>query len=253
MSRGVSDRIASGAAAARELARPFADLVWPPACPLCMRRLAAGEQAVCDPCRSRLATPFEWRCHRCGATGVGPAPRRSGPCDFCPDPESGIDGVLHCSLYDDTVARTVHLFKYHRRLEVGELMSRLMIARLAEPVALLEGRVNCIAPVPLHWSRRMWRGFNQSGLLASELAGACELPFENLLRRRKHTKMQAHLPRAKRAENVRGAFAARRGEMPDGVLLIDDVVTTGSTVIECARTLRGAGVRRVWVACFARG
>jgi ComF family protein len=114
-----------------------------------------------------------------------------------------------------------------------------------------------VAPVPLHWWRRLQRGFNQSDLLGRELARAYRLNYNaHLLRRVKFTKRQALVPRERRAENVKGAFKVRRGSAAEvrdaGVLLIDDVVTSGHTIHECAKVLLDAGAREVWVASFAR-
>jgi ComF family protein len=103
--------------------------------------------------------------------------------------------------------------------------------------------------------RRMERGFNQSALLARPLAEALGLAYDGrLLRRRRHTRRQALVPRERRAENVRDAFAVGRGRdvQGQGILLVDDVVTTGHTIGECARVLRQAGAREVWVASYAR-
>ena len=146
---------------------------------------------------------------------------------------------------------------YYRRMEMGRLMSRIMIARLTEPVRALGDRVAWIVPVPLHWRRRMWRGFNQSLELAEDLSASVEIPVRaDTLVRRRYTKRQVDVPREARAKNVEGAFevgpAYRNRDLP-GILLVDDVVTTGETLYECARTLAAAGAPQIWAAAFARG
>jgi ComF family protein len=134
-------------------------------------------------------------------------------------------------------------------------MGRLMVDRLSEPLGALGRRIDVIAPVPLHWFRRLRRGFNQSARLAAILglaAGTAVDPW--LMRRVRYTRPQALLPHDRRAQNVQGAFGLRRGASVRGmgILLVDDVVTTGHTIDECARVLRRAGAREVWVASFAR-
>jgi ComF family protein len=115
--------------------------------------------------------------------------------------------------------------------------------------------VEWIVPVPLHWRRRRWRGFNQAEILARHLSESTRIPLKpNALRRVRATRMQVRLPAHRRAENVRGAFALRPGSYSSlpGIILVDDVVTGGHTVLECARVLRAGGAPEVWVAAFAR-
>lgn len=162
--------------------------------------------------------------------------------------------------YNAPAATVVHAFKYERRMEIGRLIGDIMVARLTEPLSVLESRVKWIVPVPLHWTRRMWRGFNQSEVLATRLAESTGLPLVHALRRTRRTRMQTRIPRSRREANVAGAFAFKPLPLTDwdpaapapGVLLVDDVVTTGHTVTECARVLLAAGAPQVWIASFAR-
>ena len=111
-----------------------------------------------------------------------------------------------------------------------------------------------VVPVPLHWRRRLDRGFNQAESIARALAAALDLPLVSALRRHRHTRAQARLERGERARNPRGAFALGDAQRLRGarVLLVDDVVTTAATVEAAARTLKSAGVERVLVAAVAR-
>lgn len=232
------------------------DLLYPPTCALCRVRLLPFEQDLCEGCRSEVIQDDSWRCPLCGATGGGDAPSVGEVCRWCPPEGAHYRGVLAASHYSPAVAQCVQLFKYSRRLEIGRLMADLMLSRLAEPIAALGGRVEWIVPVPLHWTRRYNRGFNQSLILAQRLGAALDLELKpGALRRIRWTKRQSRIPQSEKAKNVAGAFAVPnryRGEMP-GILLIDDVVTTGHTVNECAKELRVAGASQVWVASFGRG
>lgn len=251
--------------AARARARPPAalrgwgaallDFLYPHVCMICQRRLSGGELTVCDPCRSLLWLEPRWRCDLCGAAGAGGEPRPGRPCRLCPPAGAAYSGVFSVIGYGAAPSRCVRMFKYHRRIEMGRLMARLMCERLAGPIGALGGRIDLVTPVPLHWARRMARGFNQSLLLARPLAQALTLPLKpEILRRRKYTRRQALLPREKRGENIRGAFGLAAGADVAGlgILLVDDVVTSGATAEECARVLKAGGAREVWVASYAR-
>lgn len=237
--------------------RAVLDFLYPPVCMLCFQRLMHEEESICFECEAALSLRPSWRCPRCGAAGLGAEPEPGRPCRLCPPKGSAYHGVLSVTGYTDRSARCVHLFKYNRRRELGEVMARLMRTHLDGPVGHLGGRLDLIIPVPLHPLRRLTRGFNQSELLARELAAGREIHFETkMLRRVRYTRRQALIPRDRRAENVANAFrVSGRGEpqvRDKGILLVDDVVTTGHTINECARVLKEAGAREVWVACFAR-
>jgi ComF family protein len=114
--------------------------------------------------------------------------------------------------------------------------------------------VDLVVPVPLHWWRRWRRGYDQGAALARGLAGRLGLPCASCLCRTRHTPRQAEQTPSARRDNVRGAFrtSARAPVKGKSVLLVDDVMTTGSTATEAARALRDAGAARVVVAVLAR-
>ncbi|HWB98813.1 MAG TPA: ComF family protein [Bryobacteraceae bacterium] len=117
-----------------------------------------------------------------------------------------------------------------------------------------ERTFDVVAPVPLHWRRRWRRGFNQSELLAREIARRWSVPVENLARRSRATLTQAGLSNAARRENVSRAFAVPRPRGVEGrrILLVDDVMTTGATASACALALKRAGARSVNLLTLAR-
>jgi ComF family protein len=104
-----------------------------------------------------------------------------------------------------------------------------------------------VVPVPIHWSRRSMRGFNQSELLAEKLPGVCR----SALVRRRRTRAQARLSREERIDNLAGAFRARPIVSGKSVLLVDDVLTSGETARECARALAASGATEIAILAFA--
>jgi ComF family protein len=153
--------------------------------------------------------------------------------------------------YDEASRGLVLSFKHadrtHAAPAYGEWMRRAGAELLAD--------ADIAVPVPLHWTRLFVRRYNQAALLAHAIRRAGGPPVEpDLLVRRRRTPTQGHLGRLARARNVRSAFAVRPGAAIDGrrIVLIDDVMTTGATVGECARVLKRAGAARVDVLTLAR-
>lgn len=238
----------------RDWARGMIDLCFPPACALCSNPLENAGDLVCPKCAGRLWFAPEWHCPRCGSPGAG-SPPETGRCRLCPPDDGALQGVIGVVGYNDVSARLVHGFKYNRRVELGGMIGNLMLRQLEAPLQVLAGRIHRIAPVPLHPLRRWIRGFNQSELLAEKLTGVMGAPVDTkLLRRTRYTRPQVCMPRDRRAGNVKGAFAVMKKLDPhrEGILLVDDVATTGSTLNECAAALLEAGAREVWAVCYAR-
>lgn len=151
---------------------------------------------------------------------------------------------------DNVVREAVHALKFDGMKRLAAVLARTMIARL--PTRFVESDVTWV-PVPLHWTRTLSRGFNQSELIASELALLTNHSDPVMfLKRVRRTPTQTARNYRDRAANVRGAFSALlMKDVPKRVLLIDDVITTGATMDECARTCKNAGVEWVGALSFA--
>lgn len=151
--------------------------------------------------------------------------------------------------YEDTLRQAIHVLKFRGCRRIGTLLGRLLgqtLRSALEPVKL-------IVPVPLHPARQRQRGFNQSEWIAAGLAEELGRPWVGgVLRRTLPTRQQARLDAATRARNLGAAFQCS-GPLPEAacVAVVDDVLTTGSTVDACARVLRQAGARRVWAVTVA--
>ena len=234
---------------ASKLTACLLDLVFPPGCPAC-GELGSWEAEFCPSCQAGIQELPPFQCRLCG---VG---LESGPplCPACRQRRPHFDRARAVALYQGPLADTVRAFKYHRRWAAGRPLARFLAGRVG-PEAL-EG-LDLAAPVPLHRWRMLKRGFNQSQVLARELAQRHGLLLApDLLARVRHTRPQVGLDGRSRRANVAGAFAVKpqRLSLVDGarVLLVDDVFTTGATVDECARMLKQAGARRVEVLTLAR-
>lgn len=162
---------------------------------------------------------------------------------------TGFDTVYTFGSYEDTLRALIHLFKYGQVRPLAKPLGALLARAIPR-----EHRFDVIVPMPLHWKKRWSRGYNQSKLLAKEVARRWGVPVSQVVRRVKATAPQAGLSNSKRRLNMSGAFAMRKGASVKGlrVLLIDDVLTTGATASACAKVLKRAGASHVAVAAVAR-
>jgi len=237
------------AIAARGLAHA-ADLLVPPVCTSCMAPLAVHD-ALCPACWREVAFIRPPLCDRMGV----PMPFDTGgpmiSAAAAAEPPQ-YDRLRAVARYEGPIRRLVRDLKFHDRHHGRRLIGRW----LAETGRPLLADAEVIVPVPLSRWRLLGRRFNQSALLAGELARLTGLPHRPLaLVRTRRTRPQPGLTRSERKANVRAAFAvpaAHRAVVAGRrVLLVDDVVTTGATVEACARALRSAGAVRVDVLALA--
>lgn len=229
---------------------PLVDLVYPPRCPSCGEAIAA-QDGLCAACWSELVFPAEPSCARCQRP-FGSAAEAGAICAPCMARPPRHDGIAAGALYNDASRKLVLAFKHGRRIALAPMLARITAARLPT----LEGEW-LIVPVPLHRWRLWRRGFNQSALLAREIARlADQSVVVDALIRRKATPVLGGLGREARARALSGAIGvnARRRAMLKGasVVLVDDVMTSGATTDGCVGALKRAGAERVVIACFAR-
>ena len=179
---------------------------------------------------------------------------RCGPCPPCPAAPARI-GALHCSTggaYAPPLSTAIQRFKFSQRADLARPLARLLPWPPLELSPSEAGGAWSVVPVPLHYARLVERGFNPSALLARQLCqrvGAQCSP--ELLQRQRVTAQQSRLPARERRANVAGAFHAQSAVRGRKIVLIDDVVTTGSTLFACCQALYAAGVDRVTVLALA--
>ncbi|MCB1510501.1 MAG: ComF family protein [Hyphomicrobiaceae bacterium] len=241
-------------AAALRVARAVADTLIPPLCLSCHRPLA-DHDALCAKCWSEISFIRAPVCDRLGI----PLPYDPGSTDGAPLLSAAAianppdyDRARAVAHFDGVVRDLIHGLKYADRHDARRLFGNWLAVSASELLADAE----LLVPVPLHARRLLARRFNQSAILASELARRCGVPLRvDVLQRRRHTASQVGLTRDQRRQNLQGAFhvpdAARRHIEGRTVLLVDDVITTGTTINACARTLKRAGASRVDVVAIA--
>ncbi len=225
------------------------NLFLPTFCKACGRRLLTEENGFfCPTCWEmgpRIVRPFCTKCGRPHTGAVGLGTRSNFPCGLClsAKPDGPIRRVFGAARYDGVYEQAVKLFKFQARQRLATPLGELM-ADFARQELDCE-TYDCLVPVPLHRVRRRERGYNQSQLLAEEILPAFpNAALDESLARIRPTRVQSRLKiEAERRANIRGAFAVLEGARLQGktVLLVDDVVTSTGTVLECARVLCGAG------------
>jgi len=166
---------------------------------------------------------------------------------------AGACGALAPTLVEGALVVPEAVLKYNRQIHLRRLVARWLRAALDDE-RLRDYQFDVIVPVPLHPARQRERGFNQASLLAELLSAHTSVPSKPLLERIRYTTTQTALDRSERMENLHTAFRLRKNADVRGlrVLLIDDVLTTGSTLSECARVLKRAGATSVHAATAAR-
>lgn len=251
--------VASGAASTpvnwvatlRHGIKPLVDFVYPPRCPLCGDGMA-DQDGICAACWSQLVIPGEPCCATCQRPFPSEHRGDGAICAVCMADPPQHDGIAAATLYNDASRRLVLSFKHGGRIALAAMLARLIAARVP---AIDEQWL--VVPVPLHRWRLWRRGFNQSALLAGEVAKLVggELAVDALVRR-KPTPVLGGLGKAARRKALRGAIEvagkARTRVAGRMVLLVDDVLTSGATTSVCVHALKRSGATSVVIACFAR-
>ncbi len=223
----------------------FNELLWPGVCINCRENIAESDNELCQDCWEQLlgCTSGDY-CRRCGRD-VSKYAIFDGTCPDCRDKEIHFDRMARSGIYAQVLQKMILGFK-NGRVELDKNLG--LLANWALEGGGFYEDIDFFVPVPLHWRRRLVRGYNQSLVLAKKLRH----PKANInidLVRIRYTKAQPMMVSpAARARNVAGAFAVRYGHSFSGakICLVDDIKTTGATLNECARTLKEAGASRVF-------
>jgi ComF family protein len=241
----------------RRVASLLVDFVLPPACTFCTRDLQHDFEAtvdrisLCGKCRRKFTSDERSACLKCGMP-VGPYVDTSQGCPECSRRHFRFDQVIRLGVYDDAL-RTACIRGKSRGAEA--LAASLALMLLKERRSLFaEFAPDIIVPIPQHWLHWFTRPHHQALTMAEVLAEDLEVPCDNrIVRKSRLTVDQSNLPRSKRLTNLHQAYRIRRHHNLAGkrVLIVDDILTTGTTSNEVAKVLRKAGVTSVAVAVIA--
>lgn len=225
-------------------------LLWPAICANCGESICEESTQLCRKCWTEILESSSGDyCSRCGknASKYGIA---GGCCPDCIGKEINFDGIARGGIYEKTLKDLILKFK-HSRAELDLLLGKLAYSAIQGSDFYKE--IDFFIPVPLHWTRCLWRGYNQSHLIARQIKHPNAKINTDLVRIRKTKQQLLTATAAKRAANVAGAFAVRQGHPFTGkkVCIIDDIKTTGATLNECARTLKAAGANKVYAVALA--
>ncbi|HOA96430.1 MAG TPA: ComF family protein [Acetivibrio saccincola] len=210
------------------------NLLFPPKCIFCNDILdIKSEEFICSDCPSKIPFLNE---------------------EISLKPGDFYDGILCLFKYKGIVKNAITRYKFHGKMSYYRVFARLLAEKIKETEILQN--TDMILSVPLHRNKEQKRGYNQAYLIAKELGKLLETEEQShVLKRIRNTESQSLLPKYKRKSNVKGAFLVVHPSKIKGksILLVDDVMTTGSTLNECSRVLKEAGAEKVFVAVLATG
>jgi len=229
------------------LFRSLGDLekfIFPPFCPICDNELKRTD-IICQRCFDKIYFVSRKKCKLCGK------PLKSGKiCANCRKENPYFDFVISCGSYLPPFSDIIKIFKYRNRPSLSKKLARKLYSNYSSRGDVRN--INYLTWVPMTKPEKRERGYNQSRLLAEEFSKISSLISTNLLCKAANIPSQTTLPYEKRFINVKGAYKIRekalksfKGNPEKGIILVDDVLTTGGTLNECARRLKEVGFKKV--------
>lgn len=225
-------------------------LLWPAICSNCRTSISETDNNLCRDCWDQLlsCTGGDY-CSRCGRD-TSKFAMLGGSCPDCQGMEIHFDSIARSGVYAKSLQNMILSFK-NGRTELDSILGFLLNSALQG--SGFDNDIEILTPVPLHWTRRLMRGYNQSCIISKKLKHPTAKISTNLVRMRRTKIQPAMVSAAARKKNVAGAFAVRYRHDFTGkkVCLIDDIKTTGATLNECAKTLKLAGASKVYALVLA--
>lgn len=225
------------------------DIICPKTCPMCDKILSSHEN-ICTACHSKLVYIHEPKCKKCGKE------LQDETKEYCTDCSVN-KHFFKCNVavfeYSHMVSRSLYKFKYHNRRTYAKFYGEAMAKHCAYDIEMWNTDV--IIPVPIHYKKRIKRGYNQAALIARELGKRTNiLVDEKYLYRVVNTKPMKELNKTTRKKNVEKAFKIYKNVVKyNKIILVDDIYTTGSTLDACAKALLAAGVKEIYCICMSVG
>lgn len=236
----------AGWSAARETLRRLDESIMPLRCVFCGTRCRLAEHRICSGCTADLPR-IQHACRRCAAP-MASAVAAGADCGACQARPPLVEATVAPLRYEFPVDAGIKALKFARKLYYAPAFAELLAAERAR----LPADLDALLPVPLHWRRHAFRGFNQAMELCRPLLARYSLPLLRGVVRRRATPFQSGLAAGERRKNLKNAFVAQRPLAARHVLIVDDVVTTGETTRRLARVLLENGVKKVSVLAVAK-
>lgn len=218
------------------------NLLFPSQCPICLERSDSfRHNPICLRCWNEIQR-YKGPC--CKICGVPTPSEETITCGICLKSPQPFSQILYYGLYEGNLKKAIHLFKFGKIKRLAKPFSKLLL-EISIP------KIDIIIPVPLHLKRLRQREFNQTALIGHFISKELKIPLaiDNLIKT-KETKPQSFLNRKERLVNIKGTLFAKSIYDRD-VLLIDDVITSGATIKECAKSLKKAGAKNIIVLALA--
>ena len=215
------------------------DLLLPRTCIICRQRLLSAERHICLECMAEIPLTYFWKLSHNPMSDKFNETIQKNVSDFTALEPYAYAAALFTYHGEAPFRLIPYNIKYKGDIRAGEHFGRMLGSRLMKESHWQDADI--VIPVPLHWTRRFRRGYNQAEAIASGLASAMEIPVRNdILFRRKRTRTQTKLNMEEKGRNVAGAFKARKCDPGEyrHIIIVDDVFTTGATLGECFRALR---------------
>ena len=233
------------------ITKNFINLIYPMRCASCGKDLdSMNEAGVCAFCIGRIRRNPKPHCHSCGRSITD----GQNPCRECVKADFVFTRAYSACLYEDPLKGLISEFKYKKKIRLAKILSQQLVSFVNDDPDILDG-IDLMTFVPLCKESLRERGFNQAKLLADAISKDFDIPVADVLKKTKRTVFQHALSRDERMTNLNSAFSVRDpiSIKNISILLVDDVMTTGTTLNECSKVLLNSGVKDVKCLTLARG
>lgn len=223
--------------------------IFPKRCPLCEEAITP-EELICKLCIPKIKFVQEPKCKKCGKKLVND---RQEYCHNCSKNNHFFETGISTFEYTEEIRKAIYRFKYHNKRDYGKFFANAIYINNGQEIK--GWKADVIMPIPIHYKRRVKRGYNQAEILAGRLGEYINIPINSkCLVRQSNTKPQKDLSVSERKQNLENAFKIVDNVVKyRKVILIDDIYTTGSTIDECAKVLLSAGVDKVYYISLSIG